>query len=217
MTIQERKQLAKKPIIWKGNLADDCSSNWAGLLLRAEWMDEHSWWWAVYDMQNEEVTIDYSNNYSDNFFNGDIARKKAEEVAEKYIFEITNRQETAKYRIFDTFKIHDRGIVFLGHKRKGIISIGDTIEFTAFNMLLRRKISGIDAGYTAEKGNKYRGILIECMDETEIEELRNWEPNNMVATVYKGDWTNIKFEKVNFTFIKPKEKWWKKFFGLKLK
>lgn len=72
-------------IIWTGDLADDCSSSWEGLLLRAEWMEKDTWWWAVYDMERDEVQIDSSNNYSKRCRDGDAARTKAEEVARNYL------------------------------------------------------------------------------------------------------------------------------------
>lgn len=85
MTAEERKRLAKQPIIWRGDLSDDCTAEWAGLMLRAEWMDEDYWWWAVYDMQKGEVTVDSSNDYEKRFIGGEAARSKAESVAKKYI------------------------------------------------------------------------------------------------------------------------------------
>jgi hypothetical protein len=85
MTIDERKILAKEPIVWTGDLSDDCTSLWAGLMLRAEWMDEDYWWWAVYDLQKEKVTIDSSNEYNTRFIGGDAARAKAESVAKKHL------------------------------------------------------------------------------------------------------------------------------------
>jgi len=85
MTTEERKILAKQPIIWTGDLADDCTAKWAGLMLRAEWMDEDDWWWAVYDMEKDEITIDDSNEYAIRVIGGDAARAKAESVAKKYV------------------------------------------------------------------------------------------------------------------------------------
>ena len=85
MTPGERKISANQSIVWTGDLSDDCTAEWAGLMLRAEWMDEDYWWWAVYDMQNGEATIDDSNNYTERFTGGDSARQKAESVAKKYI------------------------------------------------------------------------------------------------------------------------------------
>jgi hypothetical protein len=90
MDKQHDRQITKDPIVWTGDLNDDCTALWNGLMLRAEWMDEDYWWWRVYDMQNEnatneEATIDDSNNYDTSFIGGDAARKKAEEVAKKYL------------------------------------------------------------------------------------------------------------------------------------
>ena len=75
----------ENPIVWTGDLNDDCTAKWHGLMLRAEWMDEDYWWWAVYDMENEEITIDSSNEYEKNCIGGENARKEAEKVAKKYL------------------------------------------------------------------------------------------------------------------------------------
>ena len=76
---------ASEPIVWKGDLDDDCTAVWAGLMLRAEWMDEDYWWWAVYDMQQNEITIDSSDEYDIRFTGGEAARAKAESVAIAYL------------------------------------------------------------------------------------------------------------------------------------
>ena len=85
MTLNERRELASLPISWKGDLTDDCSAEWAGLMLRAEWMDQDYWWWAVYDLQNNDEIVDDSNNYEQRFIGGEVSRKKAEEVAIAFI------------------------------------------------------------------------------------------------------------------------------------
>ncbi len=85
ISVADRQSWTHEPILWTGDLADDCSSNWSGLLLRAECMDKDSWWWAVYDMQNNEITIDSSNYHDIQFVDGHIARQKAEDVAKKYL------------------------------------------------------------------------------------------------------------------------------------
>lgn len=90
MTLQERKILAQQPILWTGNLNDDCKAVWAGLMLRAEWMDEEYWWWAVYDLQNNENTVDSSNEYDTHFRSGEVARSQAEKIAQNYIGIICN-------------------------------------------------------------------------------------------------------------------------------
>lgn len=42
----------------------------------SEWMDKNYWWWTVYDMLNDDVTIDSINNYNSIFVGGEIARQK---------------------------------------------------------------------------------------------------------------------------------------------
>ena len=82
--LQERNFHA--PIIWEGDLDDDCLAKWAGLMLRAELMDEEdNWWWCVYDMLNEEKQIDSSNEYEERCIGGNTARNKAEETSKKYL------------------------------------------------------------------------------------------------------------------------------------
>lgn len=75
----------QKPIIWKGDLSDDCSAELSGLMLRAERMDTDDWWWAVYDIQNAERTLDSSNEYNIQFPTGESARAKAEAIAKAYL------------------------------------------------------------------------------------------------------------------------------------
>jgi len=75
----------KKPIIWEGDLNDDCSAHWEGLLLRAELMDEDYWWWCVYDMENNEEQIDSSNEYEIRVLGGAMAREEAELAAVNYL------------------------------------------------------------------------------------------------------------------------------------
>lgn len=78
------KKSSTESIVWKGDLTDDCTAEWAGLMLRAEQMGDNNWWWAVYDMQQNDVTIDCSNEYGIFFTNGNTARSKAESVAKAY-------------------------------------------------------------------------------------------------------------------------------------
>jgi len=73
------------PITWKGDLSDDCTAEWFGLMLRAERMNANDWWWAVYDMQDAERTVDSSNEYDILFPTGNAARDKAETVATAYL------------------------------------------------------------------------------------------------------------------------------------
>ena len=73
------------PIIWTSDLNDDCTARWAGLMLRTEEMDDRVWWWAVYDMENDENTIDSSNEYEITFTSGPEARMAAEQAAKMYL------------------------------------------------------------------------------------------------------------------------------------
>jgi hypothetical protein len=71
-------------IIWTGDLEDDCSAEWCGLLLRAEWMEGVYWWWGVYDLEDEDQ-IDSSNEYEEKPIGGTAAREMAEKVAKEYL------------------------------------------------------------------------------------------------------------------------------------
>ena len=77
----------REPIIWNGDLNDDCTAKWSGLMLRAEWMDGDNWWWCVYDMLelDNENQIDSSNEYDEQCIGGKAARNKAEEISKEYL------------------------------------------------------------------------------------------------------------------------------------
>ena len=83
--LEWQRILAKKgPPVWIGDMDDDCSSIWAGLLLRAELMDDDVWWWAVTDTETE-LEFDNSNETGLNPKSGESARKAAEAAARKYL------------------------------------------------------------------------------------------------------------------------------------
>lgn len=74
------------PIIWKGDLNDDCTAHWQGLVLRVEKMQRNLWWWVVYDSQSN--IIDDSNSTHDQgirYEDGNTARQAAENVAKTFI------------------------------------------------------------------------------------------------------------------------------------
>jgi hypothetical protein len=54
-------------------------------MLRAEWQDDEHWWWAVYDMKNNELVVDASYNHEKEVIGGENARKRAEDAARKYL------------------------------------------------------------------------------------------------------------------------------------
>lgn len=124
-------------------------------------------------MQKSEATIGNSNNYTERFIESEVTRQKAESIAREYITEIMTRQEVAKYLISDTFKITGRGLVFVGYITEGLVSIGNTIEFTAINNLYRRKIIGVEEIKKSQSDKINTGLLINCDNDKEIVELGN--------------------------------------------
>lgn len=88
MDVFIRKTLAEKSIEWYGDLESDCAAQWAGLTLRAEEMDTHSWWWAVYDNE-KEIELASSYDREKNYKTAFAARQAAENTARIYIEEIT--------------------------------------------------------------------------------------------------------------------------------
>ncbi|GEP40795.1 hypothetical protein [Brevifollis gellanilyticus] len=80
---------SENEIIWTGDLNDDCTARWAGLMLRAEWMDGPHWWWAVSDMATGEQIIS-SNNDPQECTSGTSARERAEKAAREWYPRMTN-------------------------------------------------------------------------------------------------------------------------------
>ena len=101
------------------------------------------------------------------------------------------QQPIAKYFIADTFKITGRGLVFAGHIEEGEISSGDILEFTAFDTVIYRKITGVDHFRTVRAIKDNVGILIRCESEDEIDKLRNTKPNNQVALIFKSETSDM--------------------------
>ncbi|MFC0605858.1 hypothetical protein [Winogradskyella pulchriflava] len=93
----------------------------------------------------------------------------------------------ATYEIHDTFRITDRGIVFSGNILDGEFLTGDLIKFYFNGQILERRIKGIDAGMRVAKGKPNVGIMIETINESEISDLRNWEPNQAIAKIFRSD------------------------------
>ncbi|NVN18097.1 hypothetical protein GUA46_07075 [Muricauda sp. HICW] len=93
----------------------------------------------------------------------------------------------ATYEIHDTFRITGRGIVFSGNILDGEFLTGDLIKFDFNGQILERRIKGIDAGMRVAKGKPNVGIMIETINESEISDLRNWEPNQAIAKIFRSD------------------------------
>lgn len=105
MNVMEKNRNYEQPIIWNGDLNDDCTARWSGLMLRAEWMDKDYWWWCVYDMLDNENQIDSSNEYDEKIIGGEKAREKAEEVAKSYLKEELIQKLKSSDEIIDFDKL----------------------------------------------------------------------------------------------------------------
>jgi hypothetical protein len=69
---------------WTGDLRDDCTALWNGLMLRAEKMDHEHWWWAVTTESGSGYEIDSSNNHEGQCPSGEMARMRAEICAQDF-------------------------------------------------------------------------------------------------------------------------------------
>lgn len=85
MKIHTGNRNTSLPIVWTGDLDDDCTAVWAGLMLRAECMNEDYWWWCIYDMENQKNVVDASYKYNHQFRSGNESRQAAEERAKHYL------------------------------------------------------------------------------------------------------------------------------------
>jgi hypothetical protein len=119
------------------------------------------------------------------------------------------QQPIAKYFIADTFKITDRGLVFLGKITEGEISPDDILEFTAFGTLLYRRIIGVE-GARSQSGETNVGILITYESDAEIDKLRNAKPNNQVALTFKFETPEMKVPAKMISTPKMKRTWWQR-------
>ncbi len=89
------------------------------------------------------------------------------------------------YVIEDTFNITGRGLVLAGRIVEGNINTfaGDYIEFSAVNRLRRRRIKGIELLSGPRVDFSKIGLLIQCENKAEIDELRAWRPFNEIACI----------------------------------
>lgn len=76
--------MSREPIVWRGNLRDDCTADWNGLMLRAEMMGQGVWWWAVYGPDRRAAEIDASWNHPPTR-TGKAARQSAEASARSFV------------------------------------------------------------------------------------------------------------------------------------
>jgi hypothetical protein len=75
---------AQVPPVWTGNLDDDCTARWAGLTLRAEWMNDDVWFWCVYDDATGDQVCS-SNRSEHECRSGSAARAAAEHAARYWL------------------------------------------------------------------------------------------------------------------------------------
>lgn len=71
------------PIDWDGDLEEDCSAFWYGLMLRAKKEAEYEWSWAVYDMEGGGHCLGKSEDEVTTCNSGGEARRAAEALAQK--------------------------------------------------------------------------------------------------------------------------------------
>lgn len=71
--------------LWEGDLDDDCTALWQGLMLRAEEMDRGNWWWAVSAESGRGAELGSSNHEDRTCRDGKTARQRAEECARAYL------------------------------------------------------------------------------------------------------------------------------------
>lgn len=90
----------------------------------------------------------------------------------------------ATYQIHDTFRITGRGIVLVGFILDGEFNTGDTMKFDFNGQILERKIKGIDNGIRVTEGYPNVGVMLESVNDQEIEDLRNWNPNKIIGEIY---------------------------------
>lgn len=86
LRIEDWQQLAARETTpkWAGDFSDDCKAEWAGLYLRAEWMDGTNWWWSVSDLRTQ-IEINSSSRHEQRYESGEDARKAAENAAREFL------------------------------------------------------------------------------------------------------------------------------------
>ena len=85
---RKRDSDLQAPVTWQGDLNDDCTAIWNGLMLRAESMDGDNWWWAVSLDEGRGIEMGSSNWEDRPCGSGAIARHQAEACARELIRKI---------------------------------------------------------------------------------------------------------------------------------
>lgn len=86
------KPVERSPVslTWGGELDDDCTAESGALVLRAEWMYDDIWWWAVYDGQK---LVASSTVMPAHYKSGAEARDAAEQAIVDYLAGGPKRRE----------------------------------------------------------------------------------------------------------------------------
>ncbi len=102
---------------------------------------------------------------------------------EKLEIHFIENADKAKFEIHEIFAIANRGIVLLGEILEGKVIEGDFILFNYKGREIKRKIIGIDARGRVLDNKPSFGLLIECKNDFEIEELKDWHPNGETGKI----------------------------------
>ena len=97
-------------------------------------------------------------------------------------------KEVAKYHISDKFIITGRGLMFAGYIIEGQIKTGDVIQFCYNDLTVIRKIKGIEQSLNNERvfDGLNTGILIECTNEEEIQQIRNSSLKDVKVSIFES-------------------------------
>ena len=88
-----------------------------------------------------------------------------------------------EFKISATFKIPNRGLILAGFISKGLVYPADWIEFTAFGKRRKRNIIGVEGIRHINLNGPNTGLLIQCENDEEIDELREWEPDDEIGVI----------------------------------
>lgn len=97
-------------------------------------------------------------------------------------------KEVAKYYISDKFIITGRGLMFAGHILGGKIKTGNVIRFCRNDKIVIKKIRGIEQSINNERvfDGLNTGILIECNNEEEIQQIRNSSLKDIKVSIFES-------------------------------
>lgn len=97
-------------------------------------------------------------------------------------------KEVAKYHISDKFIITGRGLMFGGHIIEGEIKTGGVVQFCYNDLIVIRKIIGIEQSMNNERvfDGLNTGILIECNNEEEVQQIRSSNLKDIKVSIFES-------------------------------